>query len=105
MASFDSQQLPAVHYCRFDWCLSSFSTPSDYIRHAFLEHLRKEPFEKKCFRRKDLADIERAEEGIGESMSIPMPGRMIASSHDNIVKEGRVGLMVSFDSSSPSNTA
>ncbi|KAF5333726.1 hypothetical protein D9611_002628 [Ephemerocybe angulata] len=67
------QTLSAVHYCRWDWCLERFSKPSDLNQHVVNDHI----LTSKPIRRGDLAAIERAEEGIGESMTIPTQMRGI----------------------------
>ena len=60
--------MPTRFYCRWGIeCTEGFSRHSDLASHVVSEHVRKSG----SIRRGDLQAIERAEEGIGESISVP----------------------------------
>lgn len=61
-SSFGSQ----LHDCRWGWCRAVFSTKRELAHHVVVEHARKAV----PVRRSEIALLRRAEQGIGESMSM-----------------------------------
>jgi hypothetical protein len=57
---------PRIHGCRWAWCRLIFSTNPELVHHVIHEHVQKAV----PVKRKDLPILRRAEEGLGESLSL-----------------------------------
>ncbi|KAF5388014.1 hypothetical protein D9615_000549 [Tricholomella constricta] len=70
-----SQNHPRIHACRWSWCRLTFDSNTDLVHHVIHDHVRKAI----AVRRGDLPIYRRAEEGLGESLSLSGLGMSYSS--------------------------
>lgn len=78
LSSLNTQNSLEINACRWSWCRLTFLTNAELIHHVINDHV----YTAIPIRRMDIPILKRAEEGIGESLSLTGFGMFAPNSND-----------------------
>ncbi|RDB22544.1 hypothetical protein Hypma_010019 [Hypsizygus marmoreus] len=100
-----NQDLPHIHACRWAWCRLAFFSNTELVQHVIHDHVHNAV----PVKRKDIPMLRRAEEGLGESLSLSGFGMSHPSREDEAsgskIRPEETSLEVELPSSLPSPPA